>query len=104
VPPRRWVQFLDDAGRFLDGGWAQRARALGWRALDIFGVDRHRPFARIDRLGLIWLIDGGKLAALTADTATIERASGARLTYRRMVVEPGHVVLAWELESSFDTG
>jgi hypothetical protein len=26
VPPRRWLRFIDDCGRFLDGGWAPRAQ------------------------------------------------------------------------------
>src|SRR5262249_18035368 len=30
VPPKRWLRFIDDYGRFLDGGWAARAAALGW--------------------------------------------------------------------------
>jgi hypothetical protein len=97
VSPHRWRQFIDDAGRFLDCGWAARAAALGWRALDIFGCDRERPFARLDRAGLIWLIYCGKLIAMTADTATIERPSGARQTYRRVSAEPSCIALAWEL-------
>jgi hypothetical protein len=98
VSPRRWRQFIEDAGRFLDGGWAARAPALGWRALDIFGCDRERPFVRLDRAGLIWLINGGKLIAMTADSATIERQSGARQTYRRVSAEPSCIALAWELD------
>jgi hypothetical protein len=49
VPPRRWLRFIDDCGHFLDGGWAARAKELGWGPLDLFGCDRERPFARIDR-------------------------------------------------------
>jgi hypothetical protein len=29
VPPVRWTQLIDDCGRFLDHGWAQRCAALG---------------------------------------------------------------------------
>jgi hypothetical protein len=29
VPLRRWQTFVDDCGRFLDGGWAKRVAALG---------------------------------------------------------------------------
>jgi hypothetical protein len=39
VPQRRWVQFVDDCGTFLDGGWAAKAEALGWGPLDLFGCD-----------------------------------------------------------------
>jgi hypothetical protein len=97
VPPKRWVQFIDDCGRFLDSGWASRLEALGWGPLDLFGCDRERPFARIDRAGLLWLINGGKLVALTAETATIETPTGHRQTCQRKPVEIGSVVLAWDL-------
>ena len=30
ISPARWLQFIDDCGRFLDDGWAARAAALGW--------------------------------------------------------------------------
>jgi hypothetical protein len=58
VPLRRWQTFVDDCGRFLDGGWANRVAALGWGPLDLFGCDRERPFARIDHAGLLWLVNG----------------------------------------------
>jgi hypothetical protein len=98
VPLGRWVRFIDDCGRFLDDGWAYRAEVLGWGPLHLFGCDRERPWARIDRAGLIWLLDGHKIIAFTADTAVTETATGARQTYRRVAIEPGQVVLAWELE------
>lgn len=98
VPPRRWVRFIDDCGRFVDDGWAHRAEVLGWGPLHLFGCDRERPWARIDHAGLIWLLDGHKIFALTADTAVIETAAGARQTYRRLAIEADQVVLAWELE------
>src|SRR5262249_41148743 len=60
VPPKRWLRFIDDYGRFLDGGWAARAAALGWGPLDLFGCDRERPFADVDHQGLLWLLNGHK--------------------------------------------
>ena len=62
----------------------------------MFGCDRTRPFARIDQAGLLWLLNGDKLIALTENTASIETQTGARQTYRRKPNEPGRV-LAWEL-------
>jgi hypothetical protein len=97
VPSRRWLAFVDDCGRFLDAGWAERAAALGWGPLDLFGCDRERPFARIDRMGLLWLLDGGKLIELHRDRALIETTAGARQCFRRKPVDIGCVVLAWEL-------
>jgi hypothetical protein len=97
VPPRRWLRFVDDCGRFLDGAWAGRAAELGWRPLDLFGCDRERPFARIDHAGLLWLLNGRKLIALTTDMGVIETPTGGRQTYRRQSVAVERVVLAWEL-------
>jgi hypothetical protein len=63
VPPRRWLAFVDDCGRFLDAGWAARAAALGWSPLDLFGCNRERPYGRIDHMGLLWLLNGGRAAS-----------------------------------------
>src|SRR5580704_4037765 len=60
VPPRRWRQFIYDAARFLDSGFAAQAAALDWDALDLFGCDQKRPYARIDNAGLIWLLNGDR--------------------------------------------
>lgn len=98
VTPGRWLQFIDDCGRFLDAGWADRAAVLDWHPLNLFGCDRERPFARLDRAGLLWLLNGGKLVALTRDTAVIETSTGARQTYYRRPLEADRVVLAWELD------
>jgi hypothetical protein len=99
IPPMRWLRFIDDCGRFLDDGWAARAEALGWGPLELFGCDRLKPFARLDRVGLLWLIAGRKLLALTADTAVISTLSGGHLTFYRQKLETGGV-LAWELEEA----
>jgi hypothetical protein len=99
VPPKRWLRFIDDCGRFLDGGWGARAAVLGWGPLDLFGCDRERPFARIDHLGLIWLLNGGTVVELRRDLAMLKTEGGARQCYRRRPVEVGRVVLAWELTS-----
>jgi hypothetical protein len=95
VPLKRWQQFVDDVGHFLDY-WADYAAALDWGPHELFGCDRDRPFARIDRSGLLWLLAGDRLIALSENTATIETRSGARQTWRRKPSEPGRV-LAWDL-------
>lgn len=82
VPPRRWAQFITDARAFCASGFAEQAKALGWTNADLFGCDDERPFARIDCLGLIWLLNGDRLLALTADAAVIE-TKGSRLTFRK---------------------
>jgi hypothetical protein len=95
VPPRRWQRFVDDVGIFLDD-WAANATALGWGPHDLFGCDHGRPFARIDRAGLLWLLNGNKLLALSENTATVEMRTGKRQTWRCKSAQPGRV-LAWEI-------
>jgi hypothetical protein len=93
----RWLQFIDDCGRFINDGWAARAKALGWGPLDLFGCNRDKPFARISQAGLVWLLEGRKLVALTAETAAISAPGGSSLTFYRRQFETGGV-LAWELD------
>jgi hypothetical protein len=96
VPKRYWQQFIIDARRLVKYGTVVQAAALGWTTLDLFGCDRTKPFARIDQAGLLWLLNGDRLIALTENTATIETRTGARQTFRRKPNEPDRV-LAWEL-------
>jgi hypothetical protein len=96
VPPTRWLRFLDDVGRFLDSPFCSVAAALGWGPLELFGCDRDRPFGRIDWAGLLWLLDGDRLVALTSEMAIIETGTGIRQVFRRGSYDPGRV-LAWEL-------
>jgi hypothetical protein len=97
IPSARWRQFIDDAGRFLDHGWAARAKALGWSPLELFGCDRPRPLARTDNTGLVWMLRGRRLLALTAEMATVENKNAPPHKYRRCINEPDRAALAWEL-------
>jgi hypothetical protein len=97
VPPRCWLHFIDDCGRFLDGGWAIRAAALGWGLLDLFGCDRKRPMSRVDHLGLVWLLNGGTVVELQRDGAILETPGGGLQSYPRRPIEVGLIVLPWEL-------
>jgi hypothetical protein len=97
VPARRWLRFIDDCGRFLDTRLAERAASFSWGPLDLFGCDREKPFARVDHLGLLWLLNGGSILELHRDHAIIKAPGGGRQTYRRRPVEVGRVVLAWEV-------
>jgi hypothetical protein len=70
---------------------------MGWDAYDLFGCHNLKPVERVDRMGLLWLLRGGCIVALTSESAVIEMPSGSRLTYRvKHTREPGDV-LAWEL-------
>lgn len=84
-------------GRFLDAGWVEKAAALGWGPSDLFGCGRDRPFARVDKAGLLWMLNGDKLVALSENTATIETQGGARQTLRRKF-EASSPAPAWELK------
>jgi hypothetical protein len=97
VPPKRWLQFVDDCGRFLDSPFCAVAAALGWSPLALFGCSRDRPIDRVDEAGLLWSLHGNRLVALSEHTAKIETRTGARQTYRR---KPSgeHRVLVWELD------
>ena len=90
VPEDRWRRCIEDGRRFL-AAWADRAEALGWTPRDLFGlmpVPRHaKPsfnrLARYDEIGLIWLLAGREVGALTEATAAIRSPTGAITTYRK---------------------
>ena len=75
---KRWLQFIDDCGRFIDDGWAPCAEALGWTPLDLFGCDRAKPFSRINRAGLLWLLPPTLRLSLRA-AAVLSRIEDARM-------------------------
>ena len=79
VPRDRWDQFINDAGLFFDR-WGKQTEALGWRADELFGLDPSAPMARYDRMGLIWMLRGEHVVALTATGA---RLSGGLKFCRR---------------------
>jgi hypothetical protein len=97
VPLLRWLRFIADCRGFLDDEWTNRAVALGWGALDLFGCNQVRPFGRVEHLGLIWLLNGGRIMELHRDRAEIQTQNGRTQTFRRRPVEVRLVVPAWEL-------
>ena len=99
-PERPWQQLIVDAERFLDG-WAQQAVALGWPDWEVFGCHRRAPWGRIQGMGLVLLLRGDALAALTDSEAVIRTQTGARQTHRRKPFDPLNPTercLIWELE------
>ena len=73
--------------------WCQQAEALGWAPADLFGLHtppekpapKYRRLSRYDQTGLIWLLHGRPVIALTQTAATILAPSGASLMYRMSV-------------------
>lgn len=80
--PDRWEMLLHDAARFLDR-WSSTAHSMGWTTLDLFGVHPTRPAVRVDVMGLLLLLQGGEVIALTAENVSIRRPSGAVLRFPR---------------------
>jgi hypothetical protein len=98
-PERARTQLLVDAGRFLDR-WGTQAERLHWRTWELFGCHRRAPFGRIDSMGLVPLLRGNELVALTDAEGAIRTRTGARQTYRRKPADPllpTERCLVWEL-------
>src|SRR5262249_21061324 len=76
--------------RFL-GQWGAQAEALGWTARDLFGLaaipakphQSYRRLSRYDETGLIWLLCGRQVLALTESTAVGESQTRTATVYRR---------------------
>jgi hypothetical protein len=89
VETERWQQTVRDAECFLSA-WGAKAYALGWSARELFGLhevpSQPRPFynrlARYDETGLLWLLQGRPVIALTADDAAIQ-CSNSVVVYRK---------------------
>jgi hypothetical protein len=85
-----WQQSIEDGRRFL-AHWGEQAEALGWTFRDLFGLHRppekphpsYRRLSRYDETGLIWLLRGRPVVALTEATAAIQSSTGALTIYRR---------------------
>ena len=97
VRPPRWRRLKLDAAKFYER-WGATAAALGWSTHDVFAANRTKPIERVDMAGLVVLINGRKLAALTDSEAVISTRTSRSLTYRRKWIEPAPgQALLWEL-------
>jgi hypothetical protein len=69
----------------------EQAEALGWTPRDVFGLapvpdkpaPSYRRLSRYDLTGLVWLLRGRQVVALTDDAAVIRSSTGAVLIYRK---------------------
>jgi len=86
-----WQAAVDDGRRFL-AHWGVQAEALGWTARDLFGLATvpekvtatYRRLRRVDLAGLVWLLHGRPVVALTESSVAIQAGqSKSILTYRR---------------------
>jgi hypothetical protein len=78
IHEERWRQIIDDAGRFLDR-WGRQAAGLGWSEHDVFGTD---PV--LEPAGLVRMIMGGTVEAITPDRAVIRLPCGSRVVRLRL--------------------
>jgi hypothetical protein len=68
-----------------------QAEALGWTSDDLFELapipddiaGDYRRLSRYELTGLIWLLRGRPVAALTATTVAIQHMSGSITVYRK---------------------
>jgi hypothetical protein len=85
-----WQEAVEDGRHFL-AAWGEQAEALGWTVRDLFGLApvpdkpaaNYRRLSRYDETGLIWLLRGRPVMALTTDTAAIQKPAGAITVYRK---------------------
>ena len=90
VDHEHWQQTTTDARHFL-ALWSEKAAGLGWTATDLLGLPpvpersavNYQRLSRYDQVGLIWLLHGRQVLALTNNTAAIENPSGSITVYRR---------------------
>ena len=96
-PAERWEALREDSYRFLRNHAAQ-AHGLGWGEYNLFGVHPVKPWVRFDCMGLVPLLNGAKVVALSDTEAVIEKPSGARVTWRRRGQVPDETCLVWNLK------
>ncbi len=96
-PAERWEALREDAYHFLRGH-AALAHELGWPTLDLFGVHPEKPLERFDCAGLILVLNGAAVVALSDTEAVIEKPNGSRLTFRRRGQVPDEACLIWGLK------
>jgi hypothetical protein len=91
-----WQQGVIDAQRFLRT-WERQVRDLGWTTADLFGLYEppanpgltYRRLGRYDATGLIWLLRGRPVVAVTAESAAIGAAGGGVVTFYCRKAKPG---------------
>ena len=99
-PAANWNKVVGDAALFLET-WAAKADSLGWHVWEVFGCHRRAPWHRIQGLGLVPLLQGQTIVALTSTEAAVRTRTGAMQTFRRKQADPLYPAercLIWELD------
>ena len=92
-----WRGLIRDAELFLSV-WGKQAADLGWTTLNLFGAHAKAPATNFSCMGLLLVVNGGRVVALTTEAAKIEQQSRARLTYTRSPPDT-ECVPVWDLSS-----
>jgi hypothetical protein len=90
IPEDRWRMAIEDGCAFLHQ-WGEQAQALNWSSADLFGLHpvpakphpSYNRLSRYDCTGLIWLLQGNPVVAITASTASIRHSTGTITTHRK---------------------
>jgi hypothetical protein len=86
---------VDDCTNFVSSSWAERASALGWDAVSLFGCRRNHPLSYLGSAGLLWVLNGSKLIELHRDWAVIDLpVNRSQRIFSRRSVEAG-IILPW---------
>ncbi|WP_242183116.1 hypothetical protein [Sphingomonas sp. CARO-RG-8B-R24-01] len=89
-----WKMIIQDALSFVRL-WADDAIAAGWSTLDVFGTNPNPRARRIDRLGLVMMLDGRPIQSIERGSALIGRHPNAT-TFHRILRGTG-AIAAWDL-------
>ena len=92
-----WTIAVARARAFAEA-WDSLARAAGWSALELYGLHRRAPWARLSAMGAAWLIarSGHNAIAVASDAITVATLTSARLRICRSRSDAA-AMLAWEL-------
>jgi hypothetical protein len=90
VEVARWRQCVRDGSKFL-ARWGEQAQASNWSSADLFGLHTppakpHPSYSRLSRYdctGLVWLLGGRPVVALTETTASIRNPRTGNVTVFR---------------------
>jgi hypothetical protein len=97
-PAAAWERVVGDIYGFINSSAARQAAQLGWSTLMLFGCCRFKPYARIDRAGLLLLLRGDRIVSIEPNRATIAaKLGGSTSTCRCRPIDPAHVMPIWEL-------
>jgi hypothetical protein len=79
--PDMWRGIVADAERLLARGWVQKALAMGWEPLHLFGVNPGPDPDWHDCSLAAWL--NGRSVAVVLDDAIIIRADSRRVSFNK---------------------